>query len=64
MTKKKSAVEAADEIRREQGREPGEEIEAQAEHQDPEERLGHQGPLEDRESYERRTRRKGCGERR
>jgi hypothetical protein len=64
MTKKKSAVEAADEIRREQGREPGEEIEAKSEPLDPEERLGHQGPLEDRESFERTTRRKGCGERR
>ena len=63
MTKKKTAVEAADEIRREQGREPGEELEARTETQDPEERLGHLGPLEDRESFER-TRRKGCGERR
>lgn len=63
MTKKETAIEAAEEIRREQGREPKDEEVLRPESVSPEEDLIRQME-EDTRAGERVPRRKGCGERR
>ncbi len=63
MTKDESAVKAADEIRKEQGREPSDEDILLPEPASPEEDLARDIELS-REPREFMPRRKGCGDRR